>query len=72
MYVWKKKGRTNEYTSQSMKGRLHTHVDEVVVVSDEEVPEDAGLVEVAEADHVLDALHGGGAPDGFLRCGRRF
>ena len=35
-------------------------IDEVVVVSDEEVPEDACLVEVAEADHVLDALHGGG------------
>ena len=36
-----------------------SYVDEVFVVSDEQVPQDAGLVEVAEADHVLDALHGG-------------
>ncbi len=33
-------------------------VDEVLVVADQEVPEDAGLVKVAEADHVLDALNG--------------
>ena len=37
-----------------------THIDEVVIVSDEEVAEDASLVEVPEADHVLHPLDGGG------------
>jgi len=37
-----------------------THIDEVVIVSDEEVAKDAGLVEVPEADHVLHPLYGGG------------
>ena len=34
-------------------------VDEVFVVSDEQIPENSGFVKVAEADHVLDALNGG-------------
>lgn len=42
-----------------IKELLSPHVDEVFVVSDEQVPEDSGLVEVAEADHVLDPLHRG-------------
>jgi len=32
-------------------------VNEVVVVPDEEISEDTSLVEVAEADHVLDSGH---------------
>ncbi len=39
---------------------IRTHIDEVVIVSDEEVAEDAGLVEVPQADHVLHPLDGGG------------
>ena len=45
---------------------IHRHQDgarvgvyQVVVVSDEQVSQDAGLVEVAEADHVLHPLDGG-------------
>ena len=39
--------------------KLSTHIDEVVVVSDEEVPQYPGLVQVPEADHVLHPLHRG-------------
>jgi hypothetical protein len=38
---------------------VYTHIDEVVIVANEQVAEDAGLVEVAEADHVLHPLDGG-------------
>lgn len=34
----------------------HTHVDEVVPVADEQVAQDACLVEVSQADHVLHAV----------------
>lgn len=33
-----------------------THIDEVVPVADEQVAQDAGLVEVPQADHVLHAV----------------
>lgn len=37
-------------------GRGSTHVDEVVPVADKQVAQDAGLVEVSQADHVLHAV----------------
>ena len=46
--------------TSSSQDRYYTYVDKIVLVSDEEVSQDAGLVEVAEADHVLDPLDGGG------------
>lgn len=36
-----------------------TDVDDVLVVADEQVSEDAGLIEVTQADHVLHAVDGG-------------
>ncbi len=52
------------------EGKRRTHVDKVLVVADEEISQDAGLVQVAQRDHVLDAVdgrrvHGFDAP---LRC----
>lgn len=37
-------------------GRGSTHVDEVVPVADQQVAQNAGLVEVSQADHVLHAV----------------
>lgn len=37
-------------------GQGGTHVDEVVPVADEQVAQDAGLIEVPQADHVLHAV----------------
>lgn len=37
-------------------GRGGTHIDEVVPVADEQVAQDASLVEVPQADHVLHAV----------------
>lgn len=37
-----------------------THVDELLAVSDEQVAQDSGLVEVSQADHVLHPMDGGG------------
>ena len=37
---------------------LKTYVDEVTVVSNEEIAEDAGLVEVSETNHIVEAFHG--------------
>lgn len=34
-----------------------TYVDEILVIPDEQVPQDTSFMEVAQADHVLDALH---------------
>ena len=50
--------------------RSRVGVDEVFVVSDEQVSQDSGLVEVSEADHVLDSLNGGRMHrlDPALRC----
>lgn len=36
-----------------LRGRGSTHVDEVVAVADQQVAQNAGLVEVSQADHVL-------------------
>ena len=49
-----------------MVGSLYTerkegvlpHVDEVVIVTDEEVPQYPSFVQVAQANHVLDSIHG--------------
>ena len=38
----------------------NTHVYEFFSVSDEQVAEDAGLVQVPQPDHVLHAVDGGG------------
>lgn len=38
---------------------MTTHVDDALVVADEQVAEDAGLVEVAQPDHVLHPVDGG-------------
>lgn len=38
----------------------NTHVYEFFSVSDEQVAEDAGFVEVSQPDHVLHAVDGGG------------
>ena len=37
-----------------------TNVDDVLLVADEQVPEDAGFVEVSKPDHVLHPMDGGG------------
>ena len=37
-----------------------TYVDDVLLVADEQVAEDAGFVQVPQADHVLHAVDGGG------------
>lgn len=58
-----KKESTSDFSNVGIaamfKSRLRqtSYVNEVLVVSDEQVPEDACLVEVAQADHVLHALH---------------
>lgn len=36
-----------------------TDIDDALIVADEQVAEDAGLVEVAQADHVLHPVDGG-------------
>lgn len=41
-------------------GQQCTHIYEFFSVSDEEVAEDAGLVEISQADHVLHTVDGGG------------
>lgn len=38
---------------------VRTHVDDALVVADEQVAEDAGFVQVAQTDHVLHPVHGG-------------
>ena len=40
-----------------------THVDDALLVADHQVPEEAGLVEVPQTDHVLHPLHGRGVHD---------
>ena len=37
-----------------------THIDDTLVVADEQVPQDASLVEVSQADHILHTVDGGG------------
>lgn len=37
-------------------GQGGTHVDEVVPVADEQIAQDAGFIEVSQADHVLHAM----------------
>lgn len=37
-------------------GRGSTHVDEMVPIADEQVAQDASLIEVSQADHVLHAM----------------
>ena len=39
--------------------RIKTYIDQIFIVSDEEIPEDSCLVKISEADHVLDTLDGG-------------
>lgn len=36
-----------------------TNIDDVLIVADEQVAEDAGFVEVAQTDHVLHPVDGG-------------
>ena len=36
------------------------HVDDMLLVADEQVPENAGLVQVSQPDHVLHPVDGGG------------
>lgn len=43
--------------------RVDTDIDEFFFVADEQVAEDASLVQVAELDHILDALDRGGMHD---------
>lgn len=54
--------RKNRPRSTAPRARTlyNTHVDELLSVSDEQVAEDAGFVEVSEADHVLHSVDGGG------------
>ena len=42
-----------------MCSSINTHIDEFLSVSDQQVAQDAGLVEVSEADHVLHTVDGG-------------
>lgn len=37
-----------------------THINEFLSVSDEQVAEDAGFIEVSQPDHVLHTVDGGG------------
>ena len=39
---------------------MFTYINKIVIVSNEKVPENAGLVKVSKADHVLHPLDGGG------------
>ncbi len=38
---------------------MRTHVDDLFIVADEQVAEDAGFVKVAQTDHILHAVDGG-------------
>lgn len=53
-----------------MRRYVSTYVDEILVVADEQVAQDTGLVQVSEGDHVLYTLHRGGVHrlDAALRC----
>ena len=45
---------------KSLTARPGTHIYELLPVSDEQVAQDAGLVQVAQSDHVLHPVDGGG------------
>ncbi|TNN61984.1 hypothetical protein EYF80_027819 [Liparis tanakae] len=51
--------RVDCYQDGAERGERGTHIDDVLVVADEQVAEDAGFVEVAQADHVLHPVDGG-------------
>lgn len=62
------------YVTPSIMGSVvqqGTHIDNALSVSDQQVPEEPGLVEVPQADHVVHPLHRGGVhhPDGVLLLG---
>lgn len=42
------------------EGGEDTHIDEVLSIADQQVPEDSRLVQVPQADHVLHSMDGGG------------
>ena len=42
------------------RGGEDTHIDEVLPIADQQVPEDSRLVQVSQADHVLHSMDGGG------------
>lgn len=42
------------------RGGEDTHIDEVLPIADQQVPEDSRLVQVPQADHVLHSMDGGG------------
>lgn len=41
-------------------GGEDTHIDEVLSIADQQIPEDSCLVQVPQADHVLHSMDGGG------------
>lgn len=41
-------------------GEVDTHIDEVLPIANQQVPENSGLVQVPQADHVLHPMDGGG------------
>lgn len=45
--------------SETVNSSVVTDVDDAFVVADEQVAEDAGFIEVAQADHVLHPVDGG-------------
>lgn len=56
----RKKARYLSITpSETVNSSVVTDVDDAFVVADEQVAEDAGFIEVAQADHVLHPVDGG-------------
>lgn len=48
-------------TVQRVDGdEVDTHVDEMLPVADQQVPKDSCLIQVAQPDHVLHSMDGGG------------
>lgn len=41
-------------------GEVDTHIDEVLPITNQQVPENSGLIQVPQADHVLHPMDGGG------------
>lgn len=56
---WNINGPEYKIRQEGLKVTSKTHVYEVVIVSDKQIPQYSGLMQVSEADHVLDALDGG-------------
>ena len=48
------------YLPQLMMLFLFTHINEVSIVSDEQIAQDSSFVQVPQADHVLHPLYWGG------------